>query len=120
MKKPLRRVGQRDWPVLSGTCIVERRDMTRPKTSRREPKVHRDGRVPLAKGLSKGGRGKAGPRSTGRLQRAIDETVRREITAALTETGGNVVRAASLLGISQPSIYSRMAALAIDPDRYRR
>ena len=64
--------------------------------------------------------GTAGPRSAGRLQRAIDDVVRREITAALRETGGNVVRAAQALGISQPSMYGRMVALGIDPVNYRR
>jgi DNA-binding NtrC family response regulator len=63
--------------------------------------------------------GTAGPRSAGRLQRAIDETVRREIEAALRETGGNMVHAARVLGISQPSMYTRMIALGIDPTNYR-
>ena len=66
----------------------------------------------------------AGPRSAGRLQRAIDEAtdrvVRQEIAAALRETGGNVVHAARRLGISQPSMYARMAAVGIDPAKYRR
>lgn len=68
--------------------------------------------------------GRAGPRSAGRLQRAIDEAtdrvVRRELAAALTETNGNVVHAARLLGISQPSMYARMAAVGIDPEKHRR
>ncbi len=64
--------------------------------------------------------GAAGPRSAGRLQRAIDEVVRREIKAALRETGGNVVHAARALGISQPSMYGRMGALGIDPTKSRR
>jgi DNA-binding NtrC family response regulator len=64
--------------------------------------------------------GTTGPRSTGRLQRAIDEAVRREIAAALRETGGNVVRAAQALGISQPGLYKRLTALGIDPAKYRR
>lgn len=62
---------------------------------------------------------KGGPRTHGRLQRALDETVRREIGAALNETGGNVVRAAQLLGISQPGMYKRLTALGIDPEAYR-
>jgi DNA-binding NtrC family response regulator len=64
--------------------------------------------------------GTAGPRSAGRLQRAIDEVVRREISAALQETGGNVVQSARLLGISQPGLYKRLAALGMDPAGYRR
>jgi transcriptional regulator of acetoin/glycerol metabolism len=63
--------------------------------------------------------GKAGPRSGGRLQRAIDAAARGEILAALKETDGNVVHAARLLGISQPGMYKRLAALGIDPARYR-
>lgn len=64
--------------------------------------------------------GTTGPRSAGRLQRAIDEAARREIAAALREMGGNVVHAARALGISQPSIYGRMGVLGIDPAKYRR
>jgi DNA-binding NtrC family response regulator len=68
--------------------------------------------------------GMAGPRSAGRLQQAIDHavdaTVRREIIAALKQTGGNVVHAARALGISQPSMYGRMAAVGIDPTKYRK
>ena len=63
--------------------------------------------------------GTAGPRSTGRLQRAIDDVVKREIVAALSETRGNVVRAARVLGISQPGLYKRLVALGIDPTKYR-
>jgi sigma-54 dependent transcriptional regulator, acetoin dehydrogenase operon transcriptional activator AcoR len=64
--------------------------------------------------------GKTGPRSAGRLQHAMDDAARREILAALRETSGNVVHAARALGISQPSLYSRMAALGIDPAKHRR
>jgi transcriptional regulator of acetoin/glycerol metabolism len=53
------------------------------------------------------------------LQSAIDATVKREITAALKETGGNVIHAARLLGISQPSLYGRMTSLGIDPGKFR-
>jgi transcriptional regulator with PAS, ATPase and Fis domain len=63
--------------------------------------------------------GTSGPRSSGRLQQAIDATVRREIEAALRESGGNVVRAAEALGIKQPSLYGRMKALGIDPSAFR-
>jgi len=52
--------------------------------------------------------GTTGPRSAGRLQRAIDETVRREILAALKETDGAVLAAARLLGISKVSMWKRM------------
>jgi DNA-binding NtrC family response regulator len=64
--------------------------------------------------------GAGGPRSAGRLQRAIDAVVRQEIRAALRETGGNVVQAARGLGISQPGLYKRLTALGIDPAKYRR
>ena len=64
--------------------------------------------------------GTAGPRSTGRLQRALDATARREIEAALRESEGNVVQAARALGISQPGMYKRLAGLGIDPAKHRR
>jgi DNA-binding NtrC family response regulator len=64
--------------------------------------------------------GTAGPRSAGRLQRAIDATVTREIHAALRESAGNVVHAARALGISQPGMYKRLHALSIDPSKFRR
>lgn len=57
--------------------------------------------------------GKTGPRSAGRLQRAIDETVTREIKAALAEAGG-MVAAARLLGISKVALWKRMRSLGID------
>jgi DNA-binding NtrC family response regulator len=60
--------------------------------------------------------GAAGPRSAGRLQKAIDEVVRREITAALQETGG-VVAAAKLLGVSRIALRARMNALGIKSPR---
>jgi DNA-binding NtrC family response regulator len=60
-----------------------------------------------------------GPRSSGRLQRAIDAVVEKEIKAALRQTGGNVVQAARALGISQPGLYKRLTALRIDPSRFR-
>lgn len=56
--------------------------------------------------------GTAGPRSAGRLQRALDETATREIKAALREAGG-VVAAARLLGISKVALWKRMRALSI-------
>jgi DNA-binding NtrC family response regulator len=75
----------------------------RPPTARRNPKP-----------------GTGGPRSTGRLQRAIDTVVKHEIEAALSETDGNVVRAARVLGISQPGLYKRLIALGIEPDHFRK
>jgi DNA-binding NtrC family response regulator len=57
--------------------------------------------------------GSTGPRSAGRLQRAIDETVRREIEAALRESGGVITEAARLLGISRIALRARMNALGI-------
>lgn len=57
--------------------------------------------------------GAAGPRSAGRLQRAIDETVKREINAALEETAGNVTHAAKALGISRIALRARMNALHV-------
>jgi transcriptional regulator with GAF, ATPase, and Fis domain len=57
--------------------------------------------------------GTAGPRSAGRLQRAIDETVRREIKSALAEANGVITDAARLLGISRIALRARMNALGI-------
>jgi len=64
--------------------------------------------------------GTAGPRSTGRLQRAVDTTVTREITAALREAEGNMAQAARDLGISYKGLWKRMRSLSIDPERFRR
>lgn len=64
--------------------------------------------------------GTTGPRSAGRLQRALDAAARREITAALRETAGNVVQAARVLGISQPGMYKRLRGLGIDPTAFRK
>jgi DNA-binding NtrC family response regulator len=57
-----------------------------------------------------------GPRTYGRLQRALDEAARREIKAALKETGGNVSAAAKALGIGRPRLWSRMKALGVRSD----
>ena len=76
--------------------------------------------MPSRKGARKEKPSAAGPRSAGRLQRAIDAAARREIEAALTETGGNVFQAARALGISQPGIYKRLSGLKIDVSKYRR
>lgn len=70
--------------------------MTRRKTiSRRKPKP------------------RGGPRTYGRLQRALDDAARREIKAVLRETGGQVVAAATSLGISKVALWKRMRALGI-------
>lgn len=58
---------------------------------------------------------KGGPRTFGRLQRALDEAASREIAAALQETGGNVSEAARVLGIGRPRLWARMKALGIAP-----
>ena len=72
--------------------------MTRgPRTTRKSPR-----------------RAASGSRSAGRLQREIDKTVKREIMAALSETGGNVTHAAKSLGISRIALRARMNALGID------
>jgi len=63
--------------------------------------------------------GSAGPRSTGRLQRAIDEVVRREIEAALRENGGNVAASARALGVTEMALRKRLRSLGIDPNSYR-
>lgn len=54
-----------------------------------------------------------GPRTYGRLQRALDDAARREIKAALKESGGNVSEAARLLGIGRPRLWARMKVLGI-------
>ena len=62
---------------------------------------------------------KGGPRTFGRLQQALDKAARREISAALTESQGNVTEAATALGISRRGLWKRMAALGIDPGAHR-
>jgi DNA-binding NtrC family response regulator len=62
---------------------------------------------------------KGGPRTFGRLQRALDETARREIAAALSESGGNISETARLLGISRRGLWKRMSTLGIAPDDHR-
>lgn len=59
---------------------------------------------------------KGGPRTFGRLQRAIDDAAEREIKAALRETGGNVSAAAKALGVSRPALWARMTVLGIAAD----
>jgi len=54
-----------------------------------------------------------GPRSGGRLQKAIDATVRREVARALRESRGNVTHAARLLGITRIALRARMNKLGI-------
>jgi len=63
--------------------------------------------------------GTTGPRSGGRLQRALDATAKREIEAALRETGGNVAGAARTLGVTEMGIRKRLRSLGINPDRFR-
>jgi transcriptional regulator of acetoin/glycerol metabolism len=63
--------------------------------------------------------GTAGPRSAGRLQQAIDATVKRELEAALKESNGNVSEAARLLGISRRGMWARIASLGIDHQLFR-
>jgi transcriptional regulator of acetoin/glycerol metabolism len=62
---------------------------------------------------------RGGPRTQGRLQKALDDTARREIKAALKEAGGNVTAAAAALGISRPGLWKRMTVLGIDPNPHR-
>jgi DNA-binding NtrC family response regulator len=50
---------------------------------------------------------------------APDNEEGRELIAALSENGGNVVRAAQKLGISRARAYRVMLALGIDAERYR-
>jgi DNA-binding NtrC family response regulator len=68
---------------------------------------------------ARGPKSQGGPRTFGRLQRALDDAARAEIDAALKETGGNVTHAARALGISQPALLRRLNALGITADRYR-
>lgn len=60
-----------------------------------------------------------GPRTYGRLQKALDDAARAEITAALRETAGNVSQAAVVLGVHRVSLLKRLKALSINPDAYR-
>lgn len=84
--------------------------MTRRKTTnRRRPATKRAGpEKPLG-----------GPRTYGRLQRALDDAARREIQAALLETGGNVAAAARSLGVTEMALRKRLRSLGIDPDAFR-
>jgi DNA-binding NtrC family response regulator len=65
-------------------------------------------------------KGAAGPRSGGRLQRAIDQAVRREVGEALRETTGNVAAAARTLGVTEMGLRKRLRSLGMDPGRYRK
>jgi transcriptional regulator of acetoin/glycerol metabolism len=60
---------------------------------------------------------KGGPRTHGRFQQALDDAAKREIEAALKETGGNVSEAARVLGIGRPRLWARMRALSIPSGR---
>ncbi len=55
-----------------------------------------------------------GPRTYGRLQRALDDAAKREIEATLRETGGNISATARVLGVNRVSLWKRMRALGID------
>jgi len=91
-------------PARRQVIVAGRRPMNRPaKTTRRKPKP-----------------GTAGPRSTGRLQVAIDAAVKREIETALKEADGNVSEAARLLGISRRGMWARLGSLSIDPATFRK
>ena len=92
-------------PGRSRGIVVGQSSMTRPaKSTHRKPKPA----------------GTTGPRSTGRLQLAIDAAVRREVDAALKETDGNVAEAARLLGISRRRMWARIGSLSIDPATFRK
>lgn len=58
---------------------------------------------------------KGGPRTQGRLQRALDAAARGEIEKALKESDGNVTAAAATLGISRGGLWKRMRALGVRP-----
>lgn len=88
--------------MVSTPGIVPNHDMSRSNPSRRK-------RTP----------GTAGPRSAGRLQRAIDAAVKREIVAALRETGGNVAATARALGVTEMAVRKRLRSLGLDPASYR-
>jgi DNA-binding NtrC family response regulator len=62
---------------------------------------------------------KGGPRTYGRLNAAIEAAVRREITSAMEENGGNVTHAAKALGISLRGLWKRIEALGIKPKDFR-
>lgn len=64
--------------------------------------------------------GTAGPRSAGRLQRALDATAKREIEAALRETEGNVTRAAHALGLTRVALIKRLQSLDVKAGKFRR
>lgn len=64
--------------------------------------------------------GTAGPRSAGRLQRALDAAARREIEAALGETSGNITHSAAALGITRAALIARLRSLGIEARAFRR
>ena len=64
-------------------------------------------------------RRKSGPRTDGRLQQAMDRAAQREIEAALSETGGRVGKAATLLGITSRGLSRKMVTLKVKPRRAR-
>lgn len=96
------------------TRATQRRTQTRPTLTCPLPHMPTTKTRP-----SKQKPGTAGPRSAGRLQMAIDATVRREIETALRETDGNVTHTAKALGVTMMALRKRMRAMRIDPNTYR-
>lgn len=62
---------------------------------------------------------KTGARYGGRFREEMNAAAKKSITKAFQETGGNVVRTAKLLGMSQPSLWKWCQKLGIDADDYR-
>jgi len=69
---------------------------------------------------SKPKRNTSGPRSSGKLQRIIDEAVRGAIRASLQEHQGNVTVSAGDLGVTPAALWRRMKRLRIGLTKYRR
>ena len=65
-----------------------------------------------------GKRSQSGPRTYGRLQRALDDAARKEIRAALREAGGTITEAARLLGVSRIALRARMNALGVETPKH--
>lgn len=106
-------------PVAGGRSPVRHGKTRRQGTQRQARPGYRDANSMSPKPRNPPKKPMGGPRTYGRLQRALDDTARREIQAALKEASGNVTGAASLLGISRRWLWKRMAALQIDPQPHR-